>query len=158
MEKTLILYYSLNGSTEKVAKYLACELDLPIERVRLTNDLKASGLSKYLIGGNQVIMKIKPKLKPICSNIENFDTILIGSPIWVGSYVPAIKTLLENGQIKNKKIGFFYCHDGGPNKAKEKITDLVNVHNDLVSTYALELVSHNFIELKPNILNWVKNL
>ena len=90
-----------------MANYLANELNLPIERIRVIKDLKSHGFSKYIVGGGQVVMKIKPKLMSLTSNINEYEHIIIGSPIWAGSYVPAIKTLLENGQLTNKKISFF---------------------------------------------------
>ncbi len=156
MAKTLILYYSFEESTHQMANYLANELNLPIERIRVIKDLKSHGFSKYIVGGGQVVMKIKPKLMPLTSNINEYEHIIIGSPIWAGSYVPAIKTLLENGQLTNKKISFFFCHDGGPNKANDKIIELVNRENQLISTYALERVSENFLNLKAGLLNWAK--
>ncbi|MCK9191429.1 MAG: hypothetical protein M0P10_07785 [Sphaerochaetaceae bacterium] len=46
MDKTLVLYYSLEGSTEKIAKYLAEELNLDIERVRPKKEIKSKSFFK----------------------------------------------------------------------------------------------------------------
>ena len=158
MSKSIILYYSFEGSTKKVAKFLAKELDLPIERIKPVKDLKTKGFGKYIIGGGQVIMNKKPKLMPIEANLDDYDTVFIGSPIWAGSFVPAIKSLLESGELIGKKVAFFYCHDGGPGKAEAKIQDAVSIHNRPISTYELHRVKDGFKPLKKGVLEWAKGV
>lgn len=158
MSKSIILFYSFEGSTEKVAKYLSQQLNLPIEQIKPVKDLKSKGFSKYLLGGGQVIMKKKPELMPIKSNLDEYDTILIGSPIWAGVFTPGIRTLLENGQLKGKRVAFFYCHDGGPGKAEEKIKASVSIYNDLISSYGMMRVKDSFDNIKEGIVDWAKGI
>lgn len=63
MSKVLILYYSFEGSTKKIAEYLANNLQVDIKRVEPVNELKSKGFSKFLWGGSQVIMKKTPEIK-----------------------------------------------------------------------------------------------
>jgi len=157
MPKTIILYYSFEGNTKKVAEFLSQTLKLPIEQIRPVKDLQSKGFSKYLVGGGQVVMKKKPDLMPIQANLDAYDTVLIGSPIWAGSFAPGIRTLLEGGQLKGKKVAFFYCHDGGPGKAKEKIKAAVSVHNKLISAYGLVRVKDDFESLKQGLVSWASS-
>ena len=158
MSKSIILYYSLQGNTKRVGEFLSQTLKLPIEQIRPVKDLQSKGFSKYLVGGGQVMMKKKPEMMPIKANLDAYDTVLIGSPIWAGSFAPAIRTLLEDGQLKDKRVAFFYCHDGGPGKAKEKIKAGVSVHNELISAYGLERVKDDFESLKQGLVRWAKEL
>ena len=158
MPKSIILYYSFEGNTKQVAKVLSQELKLPMEQIKPVKDLKSKGFSKYPLGGGQVVMKRTPDLMPIKANLEAYDTIFIGSPIWAGCYVPGIRTLLESGQLKGKKIAFFYCHDGGPGKALEKIKAGVSQHNELISTHELMRVKDGLRPLRDDLVAWAKEI
>lgn len=158
MSKQLILFYSFEESTKEVAEYISKELNIPCERIRPVKDLKSKGFSKYPLGGRQVIFKSKPKLLPIKSNLEEYDTIFIGSPIWAGSFTPAIRTLLETDILKDKKIAFFYTSLGGDARAESKIKESVEKNNSLISTYRIVNVPEDFGDLKNEFLEWAKNV
>ncbi len=158
MSKSIILFYSFEGNTKRIAMYLAQELNIPYEEIKLVKDFSSKGFSKYLWGGSQVVMKKKPELESLKINLEQYDTVILGSPIWAGSYAPAIKTILEDGILKDKNIAYFYCHDGGPGNADTKIKEAVKINNKLISTYGLTKVKTNFESLKDGALEWAKKV
>ena len=158
MSKQLILFYSFEGNTKEVADYISKELNIPCERVKPIKDLKSKGFSKYPIGGGQARMKIKPKLMPIKTNLEEYDTIFLGSPIWAVTLTPAIRSLLETGILKDKKIAFFYTSLGGANNIESKIEESVEKNNSLISSYGLVNVKENFEGLKDGLLEWARSI
>lgn len=158
MDKTIILFYSFEGNTKKVSEYLASELNLPYQEIKPINNLDSKGFRKYFWGGSQVIMKKKPELENIEIDLAEYENVLLGSPIWAGCFTPVIRTLLEEGILKDKKIAFFYCHDGGPGKAEIKIEEAVKINNRFISSYGLNKVKDNFDSLKDEILDWAKRV
>lgn len=156
MSKSIILFYSFEGNTRRVGEFLARELNIPFEEIKPVKDLPSKGFSKYLWGGSQVVMNKKPELRTINVNLDDYDTVFLGSPIWAGTFAPPIKTLLEDGTLKGKKIFFFYCHDGGPGKAETKIREAVNINNELISSYGLTKIKSNFEDEKSGVLEWAK--
>lgn len=158
MSKTIVLFYSLEGNTRKVGELLSKDLDLPLEEIKPVKEISSSGFSKYLWGGSQVIMNKKPDLVEIKTDLDDYDTVILGSPIWAGSFTPPIKSLLEDGALKNKKVAFFYCHDGGPGKAEEKIRQAVNINNELISLYGLARVKDGLEKLKDGLLSWAREI
>lgn len=157
-DKTLIIFYSFEGNTRKVAKFLSEELDIPYEEVKPIKDLSSTGFSKYFWGGSQVVMGKKPEIIPIELNLDEYNTIILGSPIWAGTFTPVIKTILETGILKNKKIAYFYCHDGGPGKAAQKGKEAIEIHNDFISSIDIARVKDNFESVKVDVLNWAKKI
>ena len=156
MSKSIILYYSFEGSTKRVATYLGEKLNIPCEQIKLEKDFSSKGFTKYVWGGSQVVMKKKPTLETLYVNLDEYDTVFLGSPIWAGSYAPAIRTLLEDGILKDKNIAFFYCHDGGPGSAETKIKQAVSINNNLIATYGLTNIKVNFESLKDGVLEWAR--
>lgn len=158
MSKAMVLFYSFEGSTKEVGQYLSRELVIPYEEIRPVKDLNSKGFIKYIVGGGQVIRKKKPELMEIKAKLENYDTVFLGSPIWAGSFTPAIRTLLESGALKDKNIAFFYTSKGGPGKAESKIEEQININNKLVAIYGLANVENEFEDLKEGLLNWAKSV
>jgi multimeric flavodoxin WrbA len=78
-------------------------------------------------------MGIKPRLEPLEVDLDEFDVIFLGSPIWAGTYAPPIKTLLENGILKNKKVFYFYTHEGGAQNAEKRAEAGIVKYNQFVS-------------------------
>lgn len=111
--KNLVIFYSLEGNTKLIAKTIAEEISGDVLELVSKKKYHKSGFKKFFWGGKSIIFNEKPEIMPIDKKIEDYDNIFIGTPIWVGTYAPPIKTLLENYNISNKNIGLFACHGGG---------------------------------------------
>ena len=158
MKKALILYYSYEGSTKKLAEYLAGELKIDVEKVTPVKELHSKGFSKYIWGGAQVTMKLAPKLIPIKSNLDQYDLILVGSPIWAGTFAPPIYSLFKNGLIRDKKVGYFYSHGGGATGSSEKAQEVISENNTYISGFSCPFVERDYETIKLELLEWAKNI
>jgi flavodoxin len=125
-QKTLVVYYSLEGSTRLLAQTIAQLLHADLLECKPMKDLRSKGVSKYIWGGRQVIMKKKPKLEAFLVPPAEYKSLVIGTPVWAYNYTPAIRSFLSQEKLKNKKIGLFCCHEGGPGKT------LQNLRHDLM--------------------------
>jgi len=158
MKKVLILYYSFEGNTEKIASYLSEKMDADIEKVSPIKEIKAKSFIKYIIGSFLSISKNKPKLNPLKFNPNDYDTIIIGSPIWAGRISPTIFSLLKSDIIKDKKVGVFYTYSGENKKTDNLIIDCVEPKNKLLSIYPSLAVNKNYENQKDKALKWAKDI
>ena len=77
----------------------------------------------------------KPKLKNAKIDIESYDRIFIGTPIWAGKFTPPIKTFLDTYKISGKDVVLFACHGGGgSDKCFAKMKDILK-GNNIVGAY-----------------------
>jgi len=109
--KVLIIFYSFEGNTKLVANKIAKTVDADLLELIPKEDIK-KGFMKYFWGGKQVLTKIKPELLPFDVNFDDYDFLFIGTPVWAGSYAPALNSFLNNNKFSNKKIALFCCHGG----------------------------------------------
>jgi flavodoxin len=158
MGKSLILYYSLEGSTEKIASSLAKKIGADIERVKPIKDIPNKGFSRYLLGGFQVISKKRPKLNPLKLNPNDYDTIIIGSPIWASNITPAISSLLESNLLNKKNIAVFYTFKGGDKDAGIKIKKCVEKNNSLLSILPCLSVETDLKNQQKKVYEWAEKL
>lgn len=103
--KTLIIYYSQNGSTEVVARTLAKELKTDILEIK---DLKQrSSLTNKITSCFDALKEKKTKISPNEVDLSQYSTIYIGTPTWAGKPTPAIVTLIDKSNLRNKDVILF---------------------------------------------------
>ena len=154
MNRKLICYFSCSGNTKKVAENIKEIVDgdlFEIEPVDLyteedldwTNDNSRSSLE----------MKDKncrPKIKNKLENLEYYDTIILGFPVWWYTYPSIISTFLEENDLSGKEI-YVYATSGS--------STIDTAYNNLVNNYPnLNFISG--LRLTPNSTNelddWLK--
>jgi len=158
MAKTLVLYYSFEGNTKKIAEVIAKETGADIEEVKPVKEMRSRGFGKFLWGGSQVIMNKKPELRTLKVNPNDYDLIFIGTPVWASTYAPPIKTVLETGLFRNKKVAFFCTHEGGPGKIEEKAKNVIEKENEFIGSINLLNVAKNLDQIKMEISAWAKEM
>lgn len=156
--KTLVVYYSYEGNTECIARAISESYGFDCISIKPVNEMKSKGFAKYVWGGGQVVMKIIPKIEPINIDLDNYDFVIIGSPIWAGTFAPPIRSFLENKKMINKKIAYFYTHLGGADLVEERAKQTFNKHNILVSSLGLMEVNLHPDESKKQAIEWVKSI
>lgn len=70
-------------------------------------------------------MKEKPELTPRNTNLDAYDTIIIGTPVRARTYAPALKTFFAQTKIEHKNIGLFCCHGGGKKNTLEDMENML---------------------------------
>lgn len=62
-------------------------------------------------------------------NIEEYDRIVFGTPVWASTFVPPIRSFInENPDVKDKKIAVFTCfRGGGADKAIDKMKKYLGI-------------------------------
>lgn len=104
---TLVVYFSLDGNTKFIAEKIAETIGAEIIELNVGKIYPTKGFWKYFLGGKAVIFGEKPKLTNERIDLSRYETILIGTPIWAGSYTPPIKSFIHQYKIQGKRIALF---------------------------------------------------
>jgi flavodoxin len=156
--KTAVIYYSYNGSSAQAAEILKAELNADIFRIETLDGKKRKGLSLMFWGGGQVVMGKKPPLKPLSVDINAYDLVILGTPVWASSPVPALVSFLSANSITGKKIALFCCHAGGMGGALDKLKALLGGNTVIGEIDFRNVAKMDKAELKQKISEWVKSL
>ena len=135
MNKTLIVFYSLEGFTQKIAQEIAKQTNGDLLQLFPQQDPLSTHNKwmKYFRWGKQVIMKETPPLKPYICNIDAYETIYIGTPVRAFTYTPAIRSFLQQTKIHNKKIVLFCTHEWWPGTTLQKLKEALK-DNTILAT------------------------
>ena len=151
--KTLVTYFSAEGTTAKVAKELAETIGADIFEIkpekpytaadiRWTNPLARCNREKF---GNKDV--------PVIGSVESFadyDTVLIGFPIWYGAAPNVVNTFCKGYDWSGKRIFAFATSGGsGIGKTAEKLKPFVS---------GAALVDAKLVRSAAEIKSWVESL
>ena len=128
--KTAVVYYSMSGNCEFVAKKIAEKTGADLIRLEPEKVYPSSGFRKFLWGGKSAVMGETPALKPYTFDADSYDRIIFGFPVWASNPTPPIRTFIrDNGAaLRGKKLAAFTCFSGGgADKALAKLKKLLDV-------------------------------
>ena len=117
--KKIFIYYSHSGNGDLVAEFYK-KKGYDVEKIIPSNPLPKNKFLSILIGGYKASVGYNDKLKQLSIDPNNYDEIIIGSPIWNSRLSSPINSLLNKIQLATKKTTFIlYSASGKPNKATE---------------------------------------
>ena len=113
--KTAIVYYSQSGNCDFVANEIAKNVDAKLIRIEPDKAYPDKGFKKFLWGGKSAIMGETPTLAPYEFNADEYDVIVIGYPVWAGTFAPPIRSFIEQNKaaLQGKKVAAFASSSGG---------------------------------------------
>lgn len=111
--KVLVLYYSLTSNTRAVAQEIAKRLDADIEEITLVEPYDTAFQATVDRCKAEREKGITPEIKPLKSNIADYEAVFIGYPVWFGTYAPPIASLLDKIDLSGKWVVPFCTFGSG---------------------------------------------
>ena len=127
MSKKIVLYFSIYGTTKRVAEKIAKVTGADIMEIEPKvsydgNRDHYNALAEY--AKKEHDMNQRPEIKNSI-NIEEYDTVFIGYPMWWYTFPMIIYTLFEKYNFEGKTIVPFNTHlgsrDGGTYKTIQEL-------------------------------------
>lgn len=116
MSKILIAYFSASGNTKNVAKNLATAINADLYEIKPAIPYTNEDLNWMDKNSRSTIemrdKNSRPEIINENPNINNYDTIFLGFPIWWYVAPTIINTFLESYNFENKKIILFATSGG----------------------------------------------
>ena len=165
--KSLIVYFSRTdenymedgirniekGNTEIVAETIQKLTGADLFKVETVNEYpydyyKCCDVAKEELENNE-----RPNVKRKLDNIDDYDVIYIGGPVWWSHYPMAIFTALEGLDFTGKKIKSFTTHEGsGVGSVME---DIRKICKNAVIEDALAIRGSDAKSCEDKIKNWI---
>lgn len=111
--KTLVLYYSQTGATKAVAEELQKQLGCDIDSIVAVNPYDGDygqTIARWL---QEKKDSIKVGVKPLNVNLDEYETIFLGFPIWGGTYALPIASYLADNDLTGKNVVTFATFGSG---------------------------------------------
>ena len=116
MSEKLVAYFSCTGTTKELAEKLAKVTGGDLFEIKPKEEYTVSDLnwrdksSRSSLEMNDKFSR--PEILDKVNNMEDYDTVFLGFPIWWYTAPRIINTFLESYDFSNKKI-IVFCTSGG---------------------------------------------
>ena len=110
---SLVIYTSVSGGTRTIANEIASEIGASLVEVK--GDHLHTGMEDVRI-----------RTEPESVNMENYDIVFLGTPIWMWNPSPILMSYLKKQNLKGKRIALFSTSEGDVKGAMDKIKKELN--------------------------------
>ena len=141
----LIAYFSRTGNTQEVAKEIQELTEGDMFEIETVDPYPDDYTETTEIAQEELNENARPQLSETVENIDQYDTIFLGYPIWWGNAPMAVYTFLESYDLSEKTI-IPFCTSGGT-QIEESIPMLEENFPDL--TFTQGLTANNTDEIQP---------
>ena len=155
--KTLIVYFSYSGNTRIISNYINSKINSDMLELETLVKYSDDYSQVTYQGKDEVEQEFKPRLKVNDLNLQDYDIILLGSPIWWYTIAPAVRTFLSENDLSGKKLFPFITNGGyGLGHSLEDIKTLCTCEVGKV----LEIPFEGHYQIKDNIEidDWLKEI
>ena len=90
MSGKIIIYYSMGGNTRKIARMIADETGADIAEIKTVKPYKGSYNEIVEQGHSEVDSGFEPEIQPFTADLNKYDTVYLGTPVWWYTYAPAM--------------------------------------------------------------------
>lgn len=111
-DKILIVYFSQSGNTEQIAEYIQQDTGADLFKITTVKPYPDKLEELYEIGQAELDANARPELNVEINDMESYDTIFLGYPIWGGTCPMAVFSFIEQYDFSGKKIIPFCTHGG----------------------------------------------
>ena len=159
MNKKLMVYYSYTGNTKKIANLIKDKLNCDI--LELMPKVPYSKDYQTVVDEEQrkECGEHLREYQDINVNLDDYDTIIIGTPVWWYRETPVIRTFLKENDLSNKRVIPFATNAGWLGKTLIEIKKMCtnskveNEKNIVFESYSDELVTP-----LREIEEWIKTI
>lgn len=145
--KVLVMYYSLSGQTEKIARQIAELTGGELYEIKVEETY--SSPSVYMKSKKEYESKQYPKLAAELPDFAQYDTVFVGGPVWWYTMAVPLFSLLKVADFDGKKVVPFSTQGSNFGAFFEDFNALAK--NADIQTSA------NFNNMKPEFDAQVKN-
>ena len=84
----------MSGNTQYAAEKIAEATGADVLRIAPDKAYPDKGAKKFLWGGKSAVFGDKPKLLPYEFKAEEYDLVILGTPVWASNITPPLRTFV----------------------------------------------------------------
>jgi flavodoxin len=152
--KTLIVYFSYTGNTRALAGKVHQLIGGDIVEIQTREPYSADYNHVVDQGKREVEEGFKPELSTKIDNFDQYDTILLGTPIWWYHMSPALNSFMSQYDFSGKTIVPFCTHGGYEGTC---IQDMIDAAPGATVVSSFSIKGDEVEQADPKIQTWLRN-
>ncbi len=154
--KALVVYFSHTGNTENVANFIHQAVGGDIVKLETEEQYTDNYNDLLDIAQEEKNENARPALSTKIDNIDEYDTIFLGYPIWWGDMPMAIYTFLDEYDLSGKTIAPFVTSGGSGLSGTSK--DIQGEEPEANVTEGLSIRDTNSADSQSEVNSWLSEI
>ena len=131
--KKAIVYYSYSGHTKRIVDMIKEKIDADVFEIKPKEPYSTDYDEVVDLGQEEVNRNYLREIEDININLNNYDTVILATPVWWYTFAPVVHTFLEKYDLKDKKVMPIITNGGWLGHTVEDIKKYApNVINELI--------------------------
>ncbi|MGM9538744.1 MAG: flavodoxin [Candidatus Onthomonas sp.] len=110
--KSIVIFYSYGGNTRRVAEQIGKALGADLAVIQTVKPYTGSYNDVVNQGQREVNSGFLPKLQPLNIDLTQYDTVILGTPVWWYTFSPAMNSFLHDADLSGKTVYPFATNGG----------------------------------------------
>jgi flavodoxin len=145
------------GNTQYVAMLMAERLGAELFRIETAEQLPLDHDTLIDLAVGWQNAGTRPKLKELIPNLDEYDTIIVGYPIWEYDMPMPLYTFFEQHDFAGKNVFLFTTHDvSGLSGTLEKVAEMLP--DATVSQNTFDISRNDMDDSEPRVNEWVDSV
>lgn len=153
----LIVYYSYTKNTEMIVKKIKEKVDCDVLEIKPVVPYSDNYDEVVRLEQNNETAKKTPPIEKINIDLEKYEEIIIGTPVWWYTIAPVIRTFLKENDLSGKKIIPFATNGGWVGRTFKEIEELCpnsRIENKMNIVFEEKELNTQIQEIE----NWINSL
>ena len=155
-DKMLIIFFSLTGNTETFANYIKKNANITSFKIVPATPYPDNFTILSDIAHQEINSSARPEIKDPLTNISQYNTILLGYPIWYSHIPNIVITQLEKLNFKGKTIYPFNTH--GSSGVGSSISDIKEYAPEAKVMDGYPIKGSEIRNKEEDVIDWLDDL
>lgn len=155
--KTIIIYYSYGKHTRMIAERIKEKLGCDILEIKPKVPCSSDYESVVDATKDNLETKKTPDIEDININLDEYDKVILGTPVWWYGITPPIRTFLTKYDLSGKKVYAFATNAGWLGSTFDEIKELCkgNIVSEMNIKFGADYTENKLITNNNTIDEWI---
>ena len=154
--KSLVVYFSWSGNTEKVAKSIQSQTGSDIFEIVPETPYSDDYDTEVDQAKDEQRKDARPAIRDSITNMDSYDTVYVGFPNWWGDMPMILYTFFDNYDLSGKNIALF-CTSGGSGLS-DTVNEVKNLEPNANVTDGLHIGSSAASDPDEAVKSWLDDI
>ncbi len=158
--KTIVIYYGYGKHTKMIAERIKDELGCEILEIQPKIPYSTDYQTVVDETEDNLESKKTPEIKDIDINLDEYDKVILGTPVWWYTITPPIRTFLTKYDLSGKIVIPFATNAGWLGRAFDEIKELCKgkVMNEMSIKFGADHSENKLVTTEQEIENWINKI
>jgi flavodoxin len=135
--KVLVMYCSSAGHTRTIAGQVTKAAQADLEELRAAGEPSGTGARHYFWALRHLLLSQKPPLVSVEHDAATYDLIILGSPVWLGTFSPVLRSYIQTAPLARKHVALFCSYRNSPGPPFKHVPRMLSTSNVMADTLSI---------------------